>query len=67
MALSKFVSAEWQHDELMDTYSIKATGDDGLTYWIPSLDTDVPPWPDYLAEGGVVTGMGPPAEKEPPA
>jgi hypothetical protein len=61
----KYVSAEWVHDEVLDTYTIKATGDDGVTYWLGSIDSDVPPWPEFLAEGGTVTGSGPP--EEPPA
>jgi hypothetical protein len=34
--------------------NIKAVGDDGLEYFIPSASTDVPPWPQFLAEGGVI-------------
>lgn len=60
MALTKFVSAEWIHDEVADTYSLKAIGDDGETYWIGGgLDSDVPPWPDFIKDGGQVTGQGP--------
>jgi hypothetical protein len=60
MALTKYVSAEWLRDEITGTYTIKAIGDDGSEWWIPSIDTDVPPWPDFLREGGEVTGLGPP-------
>jgi hypothetical protein len=56
----QFVSAEWVHDEEFNTYMIKATGDDGSVWWIGSPDSDVPPWPRFLAEGNVVTGTGPP-------
>jgi len=63
MTLEKYVSAEWVHDETMDTYTIRATGDDGETYWVPSLDSDVPPWPEFIRDGGEVTGLGPPQSK----
>lgn len=43
--------------------SIKAIGDDGKEYWIPSMDCDVPPWPDYLARGGKVEGYVPPEDE----
>ena len=58
----KFVSAEWVHDEQMGTHVIKAIGDDGQTYWVPSINTDVPPWPEFLEEKGVaaITGEPPP-------
>ena len=42
-----YVSAEWIEDPA-GTRSIKAIGDDGQEYWIPSVDTDVPPWPEFL-------------------
>jgi len=59
----QYVSAEWVHDETTDTWMIMATGDDGQTYWVPSLDTDVPPWPEFLDKGGEVTGLGPPSTR----
>lgn len=62
--LNRYVSAEWIDDGL-GGFVIKATGDDGVTYWVPSIDTDVPPWPQYLEDGGQVTGTGPPLPKEP--
>jgi hypothetical protein len=49
----EYVSAEWVVDEQMGTRVIKAIGDDGQTYWVPEADTDVPPWPDFLAKHGV--------------
>ena len=64
MALQKYVSAEWVHDEIMDTYTIRAVGDDDSVWFIPALDCDVPPWPDYLKDGGEVTGTGPPPPPE---
>jgi hypothetical protein len=55
MTLSKYVSAQWQATAIPgDTPSIKAIGDDGLEYFIPSESTDVPPWPQFLAEGGTI-------------
>jgi hypothetical protein len=46
---SEYVSAEW----LEPTFPggdpvIKAIGDDGLEYFVPSVTTDVPPWPKFL-------------------
>jgi len=63
MALQKYVSAEWVHDGFSDSYTIKAIGDDGSEWFIPALDCDVPPWPDYLGDGGEVTGLGPPSTR----
>jgi len=60
----QYVSAEWVHDETTDTWSIKATGDDGQTYWVPSAQTDVPPWPEFLEKGGRVIGTGPPEAQQ---
>lgn len=59
----QYVAAEWHHDEVFDEYTIKATGDDGSTWWVPSLACDVPPWPQYLAEGGTITGTPPPPKE----
>lgn len=58
----KFVKAQW----LEPTFPggdriIKATGDDGSEWFVPSETSDVPPWPDFLAEGGVID----PAEEPP--
>ena len=51
----KYVSAEYVPSTMEgDPPMIKAIGDDGIEYWIPSIDTDVPPWPEFLAEGGTV-------------
>ncbi len=44
----EYVSAEWVEDPVMGTRSIRATGDDGSIWWVPSLDCDVPPWPAFL-------------------
>lgn len=63
----KYVSAEY----IPPAYegapgTIKAVGDDGQEYFIPSMDCDVPPWPDFLAEGGTVVGyVAPPVQPEP--
>lgn len=62
--LQKYVSAEWIHDEVFNTYTIKATGDNGEIYWLGSDKSDVPPWPEYLTEGGTISGTPPPAPKE---
>lgn len=63
---TKYVSAEWVHDEIMDTYNIKAIGDDDSVWWIGALDSDVPPWPDFIKEKGVAAITGtPPPETEP--
>ena len=63
----KYVSAEYipPLEEGMPGM-IKAIGDDGVEYWIPAMDCDVPPWPDFLAEGGEVVGYVAP-EEEPPS
>lgn len=62
MPLSKFVSAQWQAPTFPGAEpNIKAIGDDGLEYLIPSMESDVPPWPEYLADGGEVA----PAEGDP--
>ncbi len=43
----EYVSAELVENGMGDQL-IKATGDDGSIWWIPSLLCDVPPWPDFL-------------------
>jgi len=55
----QYVSAQWVKNPTGGQDTIKAIGDDGNEYWIPSADTDVPPWPEYLAEGGTITPAGP--------
>jgi hypothetical protein len=51
MALEHYVSAEWGPvDTLTNNSSIAAVDNDGTTWWIPSLDCDVPPWPQYLKD-----------------
>lgn len=42
-----------------DSRAIIAMGDDGVEYAIPSEDSDVPPWPEYLADGGTITPVDP--------
>lgn len=58
----KYVEAEWIPNEEFGGGIIKATGDDGIIYWVPSMETDVPPFPEFLAEGGVVKNMPEPPE-----
>ncbi|MEK1890804.1 MAG: hypothetical protein AAAB35_25225 [Phyllobacterium sp.] len=48
----KYVSARWATPQ--ENGVIEAKGDDDQTYWIPSHDSDVSPWPQFLAEGGVI-------------
>lgn len=43
----EYVSAEWVDND-MGGRTIKATGDDGSIWWVPSLDCDVPPFPAFL-------------------
>jgi hypothetical protein len=58
----KYVSARYQLSPLQPSDpQIVATGDDGQVYYIPSLDCDVPPWPEYLAEGGEVVALEEPS------
>jgi len=47
----KFVEAEWVEVEFGDRV-IKATGDDGSIWYVQSVDSDVPPWPEFLEEYG---------------
>lgn len=55
MTLTKYVSAQWQTPTFpAENPMIKAIGDDGLEYFIPFMDTDIPPWPQYLADGGTI-------------
>jgi hypothetical protein len=49
----KYVSAQWK-DLGGGLKQIVAKGDDGVEYTIPGEDCDVPPWPEYLAEGGTI-------------
>jgi len=59
MTLSKYVSAKWSTPAFAGEQPvITAIGDDGKTYTIPSIDSDVPPWPEFLAEGGTVAPAG---------
>lgn len=53
MALQSYVSAEWVTDEALGIRIIKAIGDDGSIWSIPSVDSDVPPWPRFIEEHGV--------------
>jgi len=57
---SEYVSAEWVVDELTGTRVIKAVGDDGVTYWVPEAETDVPPWPDFMKKHGLRAIKAPP-------
>jgi hypothetical protein len=60
--MDRYVSAEWM-DDGMGGKVIKAIGDDDKEYWIASIDSDVPPWPQYLAVGGQIAGEPPPQTK----
>lgn len=61
--LTKYVSAQWMTPLFPGAQvMIKAIGDDGLEYFIPSADTDVPPWPQFLADGGTIREADPPPE-----
>jgi len=48
----EYISAEWVVYPTGERV-IKAIGDDGVTYWVPDTDTDVPPWPEFLKTKGV--------------
>lgn len=66
MPLTKYVSAQWLTPAFPGEQPIiKAIGDDGLEYFIPSADTDVPPWPQFLEEGGTIKAADEPPEPEP--
>lgn len=55
MPLTKYVSAKWNSPAFVgEQPTITAVGDDGLNYTIPSVDSDVPPWPQFLADGGTI-------------
>jgi hypothetical protein len=50
----KFVSAEWITDPITGEHAtIRATGDDGSIWYVPSAGSDVPPWPEFIEEYGV--------------
>lgn len=59
----KYVSARWVNSPQGLPASILAIGDDGVEYSIPSEDSDVPPWPEYLAEGGTITPADPTSDQ----
>lgn len=55
MSLSKYISAKWNAPAFAgEQPTITAIGDDGLSYLIPSVESDVSPWPEYLADGGQI-------------
>lgn len=55
MALSKYVSAQWQLPAIAGMpQTITAIGDDDKEYFIPAWNTDVPPWPEYIIGGGSI-------------
>lgn len=60
----EYVSAKWINPPagMVGNPTILALGDDGIEYSIPSIDTDVPPWPQYLAGGGIVEPADPAIE-----
>lgn len=55
----RYVSARWVNPAQGMPPSIVAVGDDGVEYPIPSEDSDVPPWPEYLAGGGTIAPADP--------
>lgn len=55
----KYVSAQWVEPPTGGQKSIRAIGDDGNEYFIPNEDSDVPPWPEYLIEGGTIAPADP--------
>lgn len=61
MPLTKYLSAQWAQTPGGQP-NIRATGDDGCEYWIPSEGTDVSPWPQFLEEGGVIAPADPAPE-----
>jgi hypothetical protein len=62
----KYVSAQWVENPTPGGQPvIKAIGDDGNEYWVPAWDTDVPPWPDFIKEGGHIDAAA--VEPEPTA
>lgn len=64
MALSKYVSAQWQLPDFPGMpQTITAIGDDDKEYFIPAWNTDVPPWPAYIMGGG---SIAPADEPDPP-
>ena len=46
--MSKYISAEWVVDELISERSIRAVTDDGRVDFVAGIDSDVPPWPEFL-------------------
>jgi hypothetical protein len=65
----EYVSAEWVEGLPGAPPVIKAIGDDGQEYWIPSITTDVPPWPAFLqsAAGKAFLEKAPPEPPPPEA
>jgi len=62
----KYVSAQWMPPAFPGAQPmIKAIGDDGLEYFVPDPATDVPPWPQFLEEGGTIKDADAPPEPEP--
>lgn len=56
----KYVSAQWVNSPNPGfPPTIKAIGDDGVEYWVPSETSDVPPWPAFLADGGTIAEADP--------
>jgi len=56
----EYVSAEWVVFPPTGERVIKAVGDDGVEYWIPSAETDVPPWPEFMEKQGLRAIKAPP-------
>lgn len=62
MSASKYVSAQWMKSAFGGLDTIKAIGDDGVEYFIGSEASDVPPWPQFLADGGIIEPADPAIE-----
>lgn len=59
--LTKFLSAQWV-DDGSGGQVIKAEGDDDRIYYITDPSSDVPPWPEYLAGGGIIAPLAVPVD-----
>lgn len=60
----KFISAEWV-DDATGGKIIRAVGDDDSVWWVPVINSDVPPWPEFIAEYGEAAVTGEPPVQEP--
>lgn len=56
---NKYVSAQYLLNDPLGPNAIRAIGDDGVAYTISSPDSEISPWPEYLAEGGTIAPADP--------